>query len=502
MKIVVQGHDAKNLAVDLLVVPVFEDVKKLAGVGADLDRALGGLISGMRDQDRVEGKEGDFSVLRTLGKIGADRVCLLGAGKRPLNSAGARRLTAVAVAKARALHARSVAVAVPESRSASLTGVGQAMAEGAMLGDYRFLKYKGEDLKKHSEKAIEAVHLLPAGGRKDAASLEKGAAAGIVFAQATMLARGLVNEPASEMTPDKLVETAKAIAAADPKRLSIKVFDVDALKKMGAGGILAVGKGSDDPPYMIHLAYKPPKKAKRRIVLVGKGITFDSGGLSLKPSQNMEDMKIDMAGAAAVLAVMSALSAISCQAEVHGIAGLCENMPSGRAYRPGDIVATMSGKTIEVLNTDAEGRVTLADTLHYGAKLEPDFMIDLATLTGACMVALGQEVAGMMTNDEKLGDRLLASARNAGELLWRLPLVDEYRPLMKSHFADLKNISGSSYGGAITAGLFLEEFVGKVPWAHLDIAGPAWAEKDTVPHQPKGATGFGVRTVLQFLQNI
>lgn len=504
MRIIIQGHDPKSLNVDLLIVPVFEGVKKFGGWAADLEKATGGLLSDLREQERVEGKEGESAVVRPLGKIGATKLMVLGAGKKPFTAAGARRLAALAAAKARTQHAKSVALVLPEMPG-PVADYGDALAEGAILGDYRFLKYKGEDLKKHVEKAVETFHLLPAGGKKDVAQLEKGIARGKTCAQATILARGLVNEPASEMTPGRLVETAKAIAAANPKRISLKIFDEKKLKEMGAGGILAVAKGSDEPPYMIHLTYKPAqisKKARKRVALVGKGITFDSGGLSIKPSSGMEDMKIDMAGCAAVLGVFSALAELAPDVEVHGISGICENMPSGKAYRPGDIVTTMRGKTIEVLNTDAEGRVTLADTLHYGVGLKPDYLIDLATLTGACMVALGQEVAGLFTNNDKLGDKLLTAAGRAGEMLWRLPLVDEYRPLMKSQFADLKNISGSSYGGAITAAVFLEEFVGETPWAHLDIAGPAWAERNTVPHQPLGATGFGVRTMLQFLQSI
>ena len=216
----------------------------------------------------------------------------------------------------------------------------------------------------------------------------------------------------------------------------------------------------------------------------------------------MEDMKIDMAGAAAVFAVMSALPTLDIPIEVHGIAGLAENMPSGKAVKPGDVVETMSGKTIEILNTDAEGRVTLADTLWYGAKLQPDYLVDLATLTGACMVALGQEVAGLFSNDAGLARGITKAAADAGELMWELPLIEEYRPLMKSQVADMRNIGGGRYGGAINAAVFLEEFVGDAAWAHIDMAGPAWAERPTFAHQPLGATGFGVRTVLRWLENL
>jgi leucyl aminopeptidase len=502
MRIYHEQCDPKTLIVDLLAIPLFEDQKKLLPNAAALDVATGKMFSGAISQDKMEGKEGETVVLRTMGKIGAAKIVIMGAGKKPTGSIAMRKFAARLTQVARKQHAKSVAILLDGVENGGLEEVAEAISEGATLGDYRFLKYKDEELKKYTEEAIDSFTLLLPGEKRRAAVIERGLRKGEICARATMLARGLVNEPASEMTPTHLVRIAEALAKANPKCLSLSVFDEQALTKMGAGGILAVGRGSDEPSYMIHLIYKPKKRAKKKIVIVGKGITFDSGGLSIKPAQSMEDMKIDMAGCAAMLGVMSALPELLPDVEVHGISGICENMPSGKAVKPGDIVRTMNGKTIEILNTDAEGRVTLADTLHYGSTLKPDFLIDLATLTGAVMVALGQEVAGVFSNSKKLAEKLLAAANEEGELLWELPLVDEYRASMKSGSADLKNISGSSYGGAITAGVFLEEFVGKTPWAHLDIAGPAWAEKDTVPHQPIGATGFGVRTLLQFLENL
>ncbi|HSD12109.1 MAG TPA: leucyl aminopeptidase [Patescibacteria group bacterium] len=502
MRITVLGHAPASLAVDLLIIPVHKGVKRLTGAAAAVDKAMGGLLADLIVQDRFEGKEGERTAVRSMGKIAATKVMLLGAGDKPFSVASARKLAALATGAARGKHAKTVAFMLPDGLGAPLADVTEAVTEGAFLGDYRFLKYKDEELRKYAEEAIDSFGIVTAGGKKDVVAAEKGIRLGHLCSHATILARGLVNEPASEMTPGRLADVARALAAANPKRLALTVHGEKDLKEMGAGGILAVAKGSDEPPYLVHLTYRPAKKAKKRVVLIGKGITFDSGGLSLKPSEAMEDMKIDMAGCAAMLGVMSALPELAPDVEVHGISAICENMPSGKATRPGDIVRTMQGKTIEILNTDAEGRVTLADALHYGAQLKPDYMVDLATLTGACMVALGQEVAGVMSNDRKLAKRLLDAAANEGELLWELPLVDEYRKSMKSHQADLKNISGTRYGGAITAGLFLEEFVGKTPWAHLDIAGPAWAERDTVPHQPRGATGFGVRIMIEFIEKL
>ncbi len=497
---IVPPGDPAGLKTDLLIVTVREGAKKFSGRAAGLDQALGGLLTELLVEEKFEAKEGHSAVARTGGKIAAAKVMLLGTGQKPPDAAAIRRLAAFAAHKACGQKAKRAVLLLPEKLDGDLREIGAAAAEGALLGDYHFLKYKGEELKKREADALEELALLAA-DKRQREQLAKGAAAGQIAARGTILARDLVNEPASVTTPTRLMEAAKAIAAAAPKRISLKVYDAEGLKELGAGGLLAVARGSDEPPYLVHLTYKPAKKSRKRIAIVGKGLTFDSGGLSLKPSESMEDMKIDMAGAAAVLGLFSVLAETQPAVEVHGIAGLCENMPSGKAVRPGDIVRTMSGKTVEILNTDAEGRVTLADTLHFAVQLRPDLVVDLATLTGACMVALGQEVAGVMGNSKPLIDRILKAAAGSGELLWPLPLAGEYRESLKSRVADLKNISGGRYGGAITAGLFLEEFVGKTPWAHLDIAGPAWAEKDTVPHQPLGATGFGVRTMLRLIQS-
>ena len=300
--------------------------------------------------------------------------------------------------------------------------------------------------------------------------------------------------------------------------MEVKILNCAQCEKLGMGAYLGVAKGSDHEPYFIHLVYKPPHLASghplpavlqgegrvrvKKIAIVGKGITFDSGGLSLKPAQHMETMKLDMAGCAAVLGIFSALPKLKPNVEVHGISAVCENMPSGRAMKPGDIVRTISGKTIEVLNTDAEGRLTLADAFGYVNKfVKPDAMIDMATLTGACMVALGEEVAGYMGNDRALLDNVKKASEASGERAWELPLIEEYRDQTKSHVADFSNITPSRYGGAITAGLFLEAFVEKKSWVHMDIAGPAWADKEVIPYMPKGGTGFGVRTMLELLKS-
>jgi len=321
--------------------------------------------------------------------------------------------------------------------------------------------------------------------------------AGVVV-KAVALARDLVNQPANHMAPETLVAEARRIAAASPS-IKIKILNREQARKQGFTAFLAVAQGSDTEPYVIHLTYKP-KKSERTVALVGKGITFDSGGLSLKPAEYMESMKSDMGGAATVLGAFSALSELKPSVTVHGIIATCENMVSGSAYRPGDVITAKNGKTIEVLNTDAEGRITLADALTYACELKPDTVIDLATLTGACMAGLGETVAGLWGNDHDLMAELQGAGQIAGERLETMPMPEEYEVQMESLVADLRNIGTSRYGGAITAAIFLREFVTNVAWAHLDIAGPSYYDKQQVSYLGRGGTGFGVRTILEYLR--
>ncbi|MEA3249520.1 MAG: leucyl aminopeptidase [Patescibacteria group bacterium] len=501
MKISVTQKISAKMGNSLLVVPIVEGQKDPTGPVVSLDKTLRELIASSLKRAKSKGKEGEIGVVHPTGKASPAGLALMGVGKEPFTAKVARKYAAGAVKLAVSEHHKKVILMLPQLGENEEVVILQAITEGALLGGYRFMKYKSEKERKREKEKVSSVSVM-VDDEVVLTEARNGVKQGEIYAHATEFARELVNEPAGEMTPSRLVEAARSIADVQPDSISLKVMDRAALKKMGAGGVLGVAQGSDEPPYMIHLTYKPAVKSKARVAVVGKGITFDSGGLSLKPAQGMEDMKIDMSGAAAMLGAMSAIAELAPDIEVHGIAGVCENMPSGHAIRPGDVVTAMSGKTIEILNTDAEGRVTLADTLHYGAELEPDFMVDLATLTGACVVALGQEVAGLMTNSDGLAEQLLAASDKEGEMIWRLPLPEEYDELIKSPVADIKNISSVKYGGAITAGLFLKHFVGDTAWAHLDIAGPAWAEKETVPHQPRGATGFGVRTVLRFIESL
>jgi len=482
-----------DIECDLLILGVFEG-KENSGVILKMNKILDGHLKDHLEEEEFKGESRQSVVLHTHGKFKAKKIALLGLGpQNQFNEETHRRAAGSCVKLARSSKAQHVAISLPLKTGADA----QAMFEGLFLASYRFDRYKQTDKKKKSRK-IKTITVISS--KLTPAQLVSAEERAEVFARATDYARDLVNTPAKDMSPKHMAGEAERLATLSPRRLKVKVMDRAELKRMGAGGILAVAQGSEHEPYLVHLTYRPPQKAKKRLVLVGKGVTFDSGGLSLKPSQGMQDMKIDMGGAAAVYGVFHALAALRPNVEVHGIAGLVENMPSGKAIRPGDIVKSMSGKTIEILNTDAEGRVTLADTLYYGAKLKPDAMIDLATLTGACMVALGQDIAGMMTDDDKLAGRLETASEASGEKLWRLPLVPEYAEQVKSKHADLKNITAGRYGGAITAGLFLKEFVGDTAWAHLDIAGPSYAEKETLSYDTWGATGYGVRTLLHFIK--
>ncbi len=353
---------------------------------------------------------------------------------------------------------------------------------------YKFLRYK----QKSDAPALEKIVVL---GKKDDAT-QQALDRGVAVANAVAWARDLVNEPAGAMTPTQLAEEARR--AAEQGGLDFEVLDEVEIANQGLGGLLGVSLGSDQPPRLVKLTYTPPTKPTATVALVGKGITFDSGGLSLKPAEGMETMKTDMSGAAAVIGAMSVLRQVGVPVKVIGFVPTTENMPGGRAIKPGDVLKIRNGKTVEVLNTDAEGRLILADGLSLAAEEKPDAVIDLATLTGACMVALGIKVAGLMGNDDAWIGQVRDAAERAGESVWHLPLPQEYRKDLDSEIADLKNISGGRYGGALTAGLFLSEFIEGIPWAHLDIAGPARAPSED-GYITKGGTGFGVRTLVEVL---
>lgn len=491
MKLALVSRPLVEAEGDVLVVGHYAEEKRLPPALAVLDRKLGGMLSEVLKSEKFEGKPDQLSHFYTAGRIPAKRVLVVGLGKRPeLDAERIRRATATALRRSRDLGAKIV--------STDLLGDGlsvrtrsQAIAEGARLGTYTFDQYK----KEKNNKAVEELRVVEP-DRRNQAEAQEGLSAGEIFAVATCYARDLVNEPANRVTPTYLAKMATEIAKEG--KLKLRVYDREECRKMGMGAYLGVAQGSQEPPKFIHLTYTPRGRARKKIAIIGKGITFDSGGLDLKPADAMRTMKDDMSGAAAVLGIMRALPKLDLPLEVHGVIAATENMPSGTAQRPGDIVRAMTGTTIEIGNTDAEGRLTLADALAYAVKeIKPQETVDLATLTGACVIALGPLCSGVMWNNKPLADRILAAAEAAGEKMWPLPLIEEYKEGLKSDVADLNNV-GPRGGGALTAGLFLKEFAGNIPWVHLDIAGPAFSEKD-LPLGPKGGTGAGVRTLLAYL---
>ncbi|MDO8451522.1 MAG: leucyl aminopeptidase [bacterium] len=497
MTISVKPIAGTKIDADVLAVCILKETNWRAGKEfLDLDRAIGGILTSVVDAEGFEPEHGKTLLLHTHGKIPARRILLVGLGdSKELTVYLWQTALATIGRAAQDVRASTLAISVPgDGLPFEPATAFQAAVEGIFLGTYTFKKHK-KPVRTDSQ-IVQTVFLTSA-PRLDAAS--RGVTRGEHIAKAVMFARDLVNEPPSVTTPTHLAHVAQSIAKGK-KEFSCEVVGVSEIKKFGMGGLLGIARGSDEEPRFIKLVYKGG--GRKTIVLVGKGITFDTGGLSLKPSSGMETMKLDMAGAAAVFGVFHALTMLTPKVNVVGLVAATENMPSGRAIKPGDIVRAMNGKTIEILNTDAEGRVILADALSYAVeKVKPDVIIDLATLTGACMVALGEEVTGLFSNNPELSSALKQSGEGTGERVWELPLVKEYQDSLKSTVADLKNITGGKYGGAITAALFLREFVpDSVPWAHLDIAGPAFAEKDT-PLTPKGGTGFGVRMLLEYLRS-
>jgi leucyl aminopeptidase len=467
----------------------FQDVKRA-------DTALDGLLTDVVRQDAFEDKKGKTLFLHTHGKIPSDKVLLIGIGNKPLEVSDWQTVGATIARQAKASKSRSVCMVLPQKAKLDL-GIERAtqmIIEGIYLGSYEFLNYKKNDEETHT--SLENVTICI--DKKDISAVTEGRIRADLTSHATIFARDLVNEPSSKTTPTHLAQVAQTLAA--DNAYTVEVLGAGEMKKLKMDALLAIAKGSDEEPKFIRLGYTSPK-ATKTVCLVGKGITFDSGGLSLKPGNSMETMKCDMAGAASILGVFSVLSKMKPHVNVIGLIAATENMPSGKAVKPGDVVTAMNGKTIEIVNTDAEGRVVLADAVSYAQKyVKPDSMIDLATLTGACVVALGEDVAGLFSNNKKLSEILLVAAVESGEKIWELPLVPSYKDLLKSHIADIRNISKTRYGGAITGALFIGAFVDDdLPWAHLDIAGPAYAEKDE-PLTPYGGTGFGVRLLLSYLR--
>ena len=479
-----------------LVVGVL-DGKKLTPTAAALDRESNGAIAQAIAASRFTGKKEETLSVPAPRGLFFERVLLLGLGKPAgLTAQEMRRLGGVIVPALNALGAVSAAVAADKISGARLDpGAAAAnLAHGAVLRSYRFDKYRTRE-KPEQKPSLAELTVLTASttsAKRAYAPLEK-------IGEGIFFTRDLVSEPANIIYPETLAAQAKTLTGLGVK---VEILDEKDMKKLGMGALLGVGQGSSKPPRLVVMQYRGNARARDKapVAFIGKGVTFDTGGISIKPAQGMEDMKWDMAGSGVVIGLMKALAGRKAKVNAVGIVGLVENMPDGNAQRPGDIVRTMSGQTVEVLNTDAEGRLVLADALWYCQdRFKPQFMVNLATLTGAIVVALGHEYAGLFGNNDQLAERLAAAGTAVEERLWRLPLADAYDRQIDSDAADMKNIGGGRDAGSITAAQFLQRFVNNVPWAHLDIAGTAWSKKDA-PLVPKGATAFGVRLLNELVE--
>ena len=482
--------EPEEVRTEFLIVPV-ADGEIDAPALRRLDRKLGGSLLRHARDAAFSGKESS-GVLHRVENGGPLRgVYLVGIGKpagRTLEQW--RRSGAAAARSARGEGARRAAVFFPRAKPEEVV----AAVEGIALSGYRFDRYRQPP----KEKKPDLAQVALVGPSLDARRIDRELDDFAAVLRAIFAARDLVNEPPSVMNATELGRRAVEMCRGSATR--VEVMRVDGIRRLRLAGLLAVNRGSVEEPRFVRMRYRPRGRSRRKVALVGKGITFDSGGLSLKPAGSMETMKQDMAGAAAVCAVMAAIGHLKPSVEVTGYVSATDNLPSGSAQKPGDIIRYRNGKTVEVLNTDAEGRLILADALALASEEKHDVIIDLATLTGACRIALGTQVAGIMGNQKELVDRLVDTGREAGEMLWPLPLVKEYRDELRSSIADLKNVGGG-FAGAITAGLFLQEFVDGGAWAHLDIAGPAFADKEW-PYCPRGGTGFGVRTLVRYLMSL
>ncbi|MBI3099067.1 MAG: leucyl aminopeptidase [Planctomycetes bacterium] len=442
--------------------------------------------------DGFRARAGDLFTLHQRGGKIADRILFAGLGSpKSVKLDDLRVAAAKAARQAEKLQQKHLALALPAVEGESAAAVAQAVTEGVILGTYRFRRYKTSAEERARLATVELVPADPADGRAVRGALSRAQALG----EAVCFARDLVNEPAEHTTPTRLAEQAKSFAGRDG--YTVTIHDKEDLERLGMGGILGVSRGSDQPPVFIEMRYTPPEKPSKTVALVGKGVTFDSGGLNLKNADGMLTMKDDMSGAANILGIFHALGKLKPTCAVIGLIPSAENMPSGKAYRPGDVLHMYSGSTVEVNNTDAEGRLLLADGLWYGHEQHPDEMIDMATLTGAARQALGDEISAVLGTDQALIDRLLAQTRRSGESLWQLPLEERYWDDFKSGVADMLN-TGKAGGGTIKAALFLKRYVGDTPWAHLDIASTAFREK-AKGYQAGGATGVMVRTILEYL---
>jgi len=491
MEIQVVSGDVTFVQCDALIVNLFEGVQEPGGATGAIDRALDGQIGALIRAGEIKGKVAETTVIHCHGRLPAERVIVAGLGRREDFSLEVTHKAAGAAARTATRKGCRRLASILHGAGAGMLDAGraaQAVVEGVAIGVFDVGAYKTAD---REPSDVETLTLIESDASK-ARQARAGVKVGEITAEATNYARKLVNEPANELSPEGFAQEARRVA--EEQGLECAVLGPKELEKQGFGGIMAVGKGSARPPQLITLRYSPRKRGPT-LAFIGKGVMFDSGGISLKPSENMELMKGDMAGAAAVLAAIEALSKLKAKVNIMGVIPAVENLPSGSATRPGDVAKMYGGKTVEIVNTDAEGRLILADALAYAREQGATHMVDVATLTAAVVIALGRLTYGVLGNDEELVKRVKDAAAAAGEKAWELPLFPEYREQIKSPIADIKNTGGRP-AGPITAALFLKEFVDGTPWVHLDIAGTYWNESD-VSYMPKGPTGSAVRTLIE-----
>ena len=498
MEFVVRKGKASEFETEALAVLLYEEDKQLPAGLQPLDEKMHGLLREIMDAGDFEGKANQIAVIYTRGAIPAKRLVLTGLGKRAdLDREKLRGAFAKAAQQVRSLNVKKFALDLelggfPLAAAEAV----EAIAEGVYLGLYQFTPFK--TLERDKFKELKEFTFLGE-GEEAVSEIKKAVKTAATICHAVCFARDLVSTPGNEMTPSDLAREAQAIAAAR-KKVHLRILEAGEMKELGMNALLGVAGGSCQPPKFIILEYRGGRRGKAPVALVGKGLTFDSGGISLKPAEKMAEMKTDMAGGAAVMGAIMAAADLHLPLNIVGLIPATENLPSGSAYKPGDILTSLSGQTIEVVNTDAEGRLILVDALAYADNFKPAVIIDIATLTGACVVALGDNVSGLLGTDDELKAALKTAAEATGEKVWELPLWEEYHELIKSDIADFKNAAGRS-AGTITAAAFLSKFVGACPWAHLDIAGPAHTAQDK-SYIPKGASGVGVRLLTRYLRNL
>jgi len=496
VEIKVESGDITQHSAKAIIVNLFQGVKKPGGATGAVDKALGGGISALISEGEIKGKRGEVTLVHSLGRVSSPRVLVGGLGKQDEFGVNViRDITGTSLRRARSTGATTVATILHGAGIAGLDAeqCAQAIAEGAVMGSYRFRRYK-DNSNGDEPREIETLTIVEQDKSKLRA-VRRGVERGQVLGQAANHTRDMANEPANELPPAKLAKRAQALAA--EAGLECEVLDEKQLAKLGMGGVLGVGSGSNNPPRFIILKYRGGRKADNGMALIGKGITFDSGGISIKPAAGMEAMKGDMSGGAAIIAAMWALGKLRPRINVTALIPTAENMPSGTAIRPGDVLRAMNGKTIEVINTDAEGRLILADAICYARSQKLSPMVDVATLTGAMQIALGPGATGFMANDDRLANAISQAGDESGELMWRFPLIDEYQEGLKSNVADIKN-TGNRNGGAISAAKFLHFFAEDTPWAHIDMAGTDDSDKDKGIYV-KGSTGIPTRTLINLV---